>query len=255
MPTFAPRTLGRCGLVAGALGIGASYGVPAAAVEEAFHRGVNYLYWGSIRRDGFAQAVRNLRSHRSRAVLVLQSFSRIARLMQRSVEKGLRTIGYDHADVLLLGYWNSPVPGRILDGARELRRRGLVRYLAVSSHNRPLLAKLANSSDFDIVHLRYNAFHRGAEQDIFPHLPAGGPGVVAYTATCWGRLLNPARIASGERIPTAADCYRFALSHPAVNLCMTGPASMQECRDGLKALEAGPMDEEELAWMRRIATT
>ena len=41
--SFEPRMLGRTGLRVGPLGIGASYGVPAAAVERAFEQGVNYL--------------------------------------------------------------------------------------------------------------------------------------------------------------------------------------------------------------------
>src|SRR5262249_30414357 len=155
-----------------------------AAVEEAFHRGVSYLYWGSLRRDAFAQALRNLRPQRERAVVVIQSFSRMAGLLQRSVEKGLGIIGYDRAAVLLLGYWNAPIPERILDAARQLRDRGLVRHLAVSSHNRSLLTVFAQVSDLEILHLRYNAVHRGAEKDVFPHLsspvPGVGPGVVAY---------------------------------------------------------------------------
>ena len=33
--------------------------------------------------------------------------------------------------------------------------------------------------------IRYNAAHPGAERDIFPHLEARRPAVVAYTATSW----------------------------------------------------------------------
>jgi aryl-alcohol dehydrogenase-like predicted oxidoreductase len=250
---FSPRTLGRTGLTVCPLGIGASYGAPAGAVEEAVARGVNYLYWGSFRRDGFAQALRNLHSRRERLVLVVQSFSRLGSLLTLSLESALRDIHYDHADVLLLGYWNSRIPPRIVEAAQNLRQRGLVKHLAVSSHNRPLVAEMAAAPTFDICHLRYNAVHRGAERDVFPFLPSPHPpGIVAYTATCWGRLLNARKIPRGERIPTAADCYRFALSHPSVNLCLTGPASLEESRQGLQALDRGPMSEEDLAWMRRI---
>jgi len=42
---FEPRILGRTRLRVGPLGVAASYGVPASAVERAFHHGVNYLYW------------------------------------------------------------------------------------------------------------------------------------------------------------------------------------------------------------------
>ena len=39
------RELGKTGLMAGRLGLGAGYGAPAAAFEEAFERGCNYFYW------------------------------------------------------------------------------------------------------------------------------------------------------------------------------------------------------------------
>ena len=61
-------------------------------------------------------------------------------------------------------------------------------------------------------------------------------------------LLRP----PGERVPTATDCYRFVLSNPAVNVCMTGPANEGQAAEALRALEMGPMNEEELEWMRRV---
>ena len=67
------------------MGMAASYGVPTAAVERAFERGVNYLYWGTFRRGSFGQALRNLKAQRDRMVLVLQSYSRSAALMAPSV--------------------------------------------------------------------------------------------------------------------------------------------------------------------------
>jgi aryl-alcohol dehydrogenase-like predicted oxidoreductase len=118
---------------------------------------------------------------------------------------------------------------------------------------RVLIPELS-ASDIDIFHVRYNAVHTGAERDVFPHLPADGarPGMVAFTATSWRQLLNPGKIPSGERVPTAADCYRFVLSNPAIDVCMTGPSSQQHVGDMLQALDRGPMNEEEMGWMRRV---
>ncbi|HUJ22821.1 MAG TPA: aldo/keto reductase [Bryobacteraceae bacterium] len=237
----------------GRLGVASSYGVPAAAVERAFDQGVNYFYWGSMRRDSFGQAIRNLARHRERFVLVIQSYSRMAGLVGWSLERALRSLRLDYADILLLGLWNNGVPGRILDAARRARERGSVRYLAVSSHNRKWIRRQVSDSEFDIIHFRYNAVHPGAESDIFPYLDAGNrPGMVAYTATSWRQLMNPQRVPKGERVPTATDCYRFVLTRPEVDVCMTGPANSEQMDGALKALRAGPMQEEELAWMRRV---
>jgi aryl-alcohol dehydrogenase-like predicted oxidoreductase len=250
---FSDRTLGRTGVTVGPLGISASYGVPAAAVERAVEAGMTYVYWGSMRTPSFAEALRHLAPTRDRFSLVVQSYSRVGPALAWSVERALRRIGYDHADVLLLGYWNRGMRPAILDAARTLQRRGLVNLLAVSSHNRAAAAALAASGEFDVVHLRYNAAHPGAERDCFPYLPAEGrPGVVSFTGTSWGQLMNPKYTPPGERTPAASDCYRFVLSHPDVDVCATGPASAEHVEQAIAARELGPMAEEELAWMRRV---
>jgi aryl-alcohol dehydrogenase-like predicted oxidoreductase len=261
--SYTSTVLGRTGLGVGRLGVASSYGVPTDAVESAFERGVNYFYWGSARTQAFGDALRHLAPQRERFVLMIQSYTRAAGLMAWSLERALRTLQFDHADLLLLGLWNKPVPGRILDAARKLKERGLVKHLAVSTHKRVLVPQIAAGNDFDVVHFRYNAAHPGAEQDIFPHLPAANlPGLVAYTATSWGQLLGKktfqARMArtrpvpAEEKAPSAADCYRFVLTRPEVDVCMTGPASGAEMDQALEALTRGPMSEDELAWMRRV---
>jgi predicted aldo/keto reductase-like oxidoreductase len=134
-----------------------------------------------------------------------------------------------------------------------MKGRGMFRYLAVSGHNRPLFPQLAKEGVFDIFHVRYNAVHRGAEVDIFEKLPGEGrPGIVAYTATRWGDLLKELRMPPGDIPLSGADCYRFVLSHPAVDVCMSGPADMAQMAEALKALEKGPMSEGEMARARRI---
>ena len=251
--TFQSTLLGATGLRVGRLGVAASYGVPTRAVEQAFEHGVNYLYWGSRRTGGFGKAIRNLSPRRDQLVLVIQSYSRIAALVGPSLERALREVKLDYADILLLGLWNKPMAERIFDAARKLKDRGLVRFLALSSHDRPLLGQLAAARIFDVLHFRYNAIHPGAESDIFPLIPAHDrPGMVAYTATSWKQLLSSRKLAAGEKVPTAADCYRFVLSRPEVDVCMTGPSNAAQMEEALRALDQGPMSEAEFAWIRRV---
>jgi aryl-alcohol dehydrogenase-like predicted oxidoreductase len=250
--SFDRAILGRTGIEVCRLGVASSYGAPAAVVQQAFDQGVNYFYWGSLRRSPFGDGLRALAPCRDRFLLVTQSYSRLASLVGPSLERALRALRFDYTDVLLLGLWNAPPPARILDACRKLRERGLVRYLAVSTHNRPLIASLAADPQFDIFHVRYNAIHRGAEREVFSRLPAPPPGLVSFTATSWRQLLGHKRIPPGEKIPTAADCYRFVLTQAAVNICMTGAASAAQFQQALEALRQGPMSPDELAWMRRV---
>jgi aryl-alcohol dehydrogenase-like predicted oxidoreductase len=249
------RTLGRTGLQVGRLGVAASYGAPASAFEEAFERGCNYFYWGSTRKTGMARAIRNLcgQGKRDDLVILLQSFSRSAVLMESFFKRGLKTLGIDRADILLLG-WHNKVPAqKILNKAMEMKDQGLFRFLGISGHNRRLFPELTTHGIFDLFHVRYNAAHRGAEKEIFPHIQGESrPGVVSYTATRWGQLLNPKKMPPGEPPPPACDCYRFVLTNAAVDVCLAGPKNAAQMGEALKALELGPLSQAEMARMVRI---
>ena len=255
MTDWKTTTLGKTGWKVGRLGLASSYGADERCVQIAFEQGVNYLHWGSMRTAKFGAGLRSLRSRRDEFRLVIQSYSRIAALVPWSLERALKSLGMDYADILLLGLWNKDVSSAIFDQALRLRERGLIRAIAVSTHNRPQAAALANhNGDVDVLHVRYNAVHPGAERDIFPKLPAPEvrPGVVAFTATCWGDLMRPDKVAAGDKVPTAGDCYRFNLTSPAVDLCLTGPRSVADLTAALEALEKGPMTSVEMGWMRRV---
>jgi len=76
--------------------------------------------------------------------------------------------------------------------------------------------------------------------------------MVTFTSNRWGSLIDPARMPPGERAPSAADCFRFVLSHPRVHVACCGPANLEELRQNLQCLEGGPMSADELERMRRI---
>ena len=258
MTAFPPRVvLGRSDLQVSKLGLGSSFKAPATSYLEAFERGVNYFYWGSIRRTHMADAIREIaRDRRDQITIVLQSYARLGGLVSSAVERGLRTLGIDYADVLLLGWHNQRPSRRVLDAALALKERGRIGQIALSTHRRTLLPELLDDETWSIWHVRYNAVHRGAERDVFPCLagrePSTRPGLVSYTTTRWGHLCDPARSPDGEATPTGTDCYRFALSHPQVDMCLAGPDDPEQMKQALAALEMGPMDEEQLAWMRRV---
>ncbi len=249
------RILGKTGLEVGPLGVASSFGATASAFEEAFERGCNYFYWGSMRKSGMRDALRNLcgRGLRDDLVIVIQSYSRSAALMETFLEKALKSLSLECADILLLGWYNKAPSARILDRALKIREKGLFRFLALSGHNRSLFPRLARSGDFDLFHVRYNAAHRGAEREIFPHMEEGegAPGIVSYTATRWERLLKARHMPPGEKPLTASDCYRFALTNPAVHVCMCGPKDGSQMKEGLRTLDLGPLTPEEMARVKR----
>ncbi|MEW5853047.1 MAG: aldo/keto reductase [Myxococcota bacterium] len=245
-------TLGRTGLQVTPLGVASSYGIGATDVERAFDRGVNYFYWGSLRTPRFGEGLRNIaRRGREKIVVVIQSYSRVGWLMGPSLELALKRLRMDYADLLLLGWWDRPVPERIMDAAQSLVDKGRARHIMVSCHHRPTFRIHAADPRMGALMVRYNAGHPGAEQDVFPYLPANKPGVVAYTATRWGTLLREDLI-HPERVPRGSDCYRFVLSNPHVDLCLMGPRNGEQLDEALTALDRGPMTPDEIAWMLRV---
>lgn len=249
--------LGRTGMMVSRLGLASGYGVPTAAIEKAFHEyGVNYLYLSMLRRGRMARAICNLAPHHrdDMCIVLAKPFGRLS--TEKFVDRWLRKLGIDHIELLILQEQRK-VPGpKLTESISRLRESGKVRFICMSSHDRPFVGRMVRGEEeapVDVFQIRYNAVHTGAEQDICPHLPPDNrPGIVVFTATCWGRLLKPKFMPVGESPPAPADCYRFVLSHPDMDVCVTGPSTAEQMEENLKALDAGPLDEEEMARIRRI---
>ncbi len=250
--------LGRTGLSVGRLGISSSYGAEASVFEEAFDYGCNYFTWGTfIKGDSreMKKAIRNLVANGKRDDLVISVFSYAHEsfLTRFFLKKRLKALGIDYIDVLLLGYFPKVPSKRILEGARKLKEDGMVRFLGISGHNRKMFPNVKNVPDIDVLHVRYNAAHRGAEHEVFPYFESEDrPGVVSFTATRWGKLLNAKNMPTGDPPLTATECYRYVLSNPAVDVCMMGVRNRKQLEENLSLLEMGPLNKEETERIERV---
>lgn len=256
MEDYKERTLGKTGLKVGRLGLAASYGAPAEAFEEAFERGCNYFYVGSGRhREGMNRAIRNIcaKGQRDKLVIAIQTYARNGVFVEPLFRRTLKKLKIEYADVLVLGWHNkSPWP-KLVEKSISLKKKGWVRYLGMSGHNRKLFPSLFSTGDFDLFHVRYNAAHRGAEKETFPYFQdEERPGVVSYTATRWGHLLKQKKMPPGETVPLPSDCYRFVMTNPSVDICMCGPKNAKQLQEALPAIEKGPMNQDELSRMIKI---
>ena len=129
----------------------------------------------------------------------------------------------------------------------------MARYIGVSIHDRQFAGRLAAEGDLDVLMIRYNAAHRGAERDIFPHVTEHDLGIVSYTATRWRRLLRRPRGWPEHAFrPTAGQAYRFVLSNPYVHVCMTAPSNMRQLEENLAATGDGPLSSEEMERMQEF---
>jgi aryl-alcohol dehydrogenase-like predicted oxidoreductase len=245
------RPLGRSGLPVSPLGLAGSYGIDADAVVRAHHElGVNYFFVTS-RAEGLVEGIRRLVASGRRDKIVIAGGANVPTGfgVRRGWARDARLLGVDRIDVFHL-FWVQAhwyVTGRTWPEMQRLREEGKVGALAISCHDRPMARRLVDELGLDALMIRYNAAHRGAEEEIFRTLPERRPGIVAYTATRWGRLLRPV----GELGPlSAGECYRFALSHPAVDVVLCGARSWQEIADNAASLAEGPLPEGRLQEIR-----
>jgi hypothetical protein len=96
---------------------------------------------------------------------------------------------------------------------------------------------MARSGLLDALMIRYNAAHRGAEDDVFPVTDALDIPVIAYTALHWGALLE--QDSNDPIITSAADWYRFVLQSDSVTVVLAAPANRDELLADMAILEAG----------------
>ena len=116
MTDWKTTTLGKTGWKVLRLGLASSYGADERCVQMAFERGVNYLYWGSMRTAKFGDGLRSLRSRRDEFRLVIQSYSRVAAMVPWSLERALKSLGkltsledLERRDTVFIGVVN-PAP-------------------------------------------------------------------------------------------------------------------------------------------------
>jgi predicted aldo/keto reductase-like oxidoreductase len=213
-------------------------------VALAVERGVNYLNWCGY-DDGLAQALRHGRINRSRVVIAMQLGGRDSASAARELQSSFRKLGTDCIDVVTFYYvehkseWQRIAdPGGALEVLRGAKEQGRVRLIGLTTHQRKLAAECALENKLDLLMVRYNAAHRGAEQDVFPVTASLCMPVIVYTAQRWGALSQRTNNdPPGFNPPGAREWYRFVLSHPAVSVVLMAPKDRRELEENLTLLD------------------
>lgn len=222
-------------------------------VHHALDRGINFLNWPGG-EDGLSRAVAELGARRDDVIVCAQFSARTAGEARDALKAMLATLGTDYVDVLTFYYVEEPAewaeltgPGGALAYCRNAQRDGAVRRLGLTTHQRPLAAEIARSGKLDLLMLRYNAAHRGAEREVFPVTDPLGMPIIAYTGLRWGALLKPTRDdPPGYKVPRAPAWYRFALQCPTITVALAAPYDRTELDEDLSVLEAaGPLPADE----------
>src|SRR5947207_9131652 len=140
-------------------------------VRHALDRGVNFLNWCGV-PDALSRTVAELGPRRREVFVCVQFEARTAGEAEMELRNLLRELNTDYLDALTFYYVEEPAewqqiigPGGALEYCRRAKEEGRVRLLGLTSHQRPLAADAAKSGLLDLLMIRYNAAHRGAERD------------------------------------------------------------------------------------------
>ena len=223
-------------------------------IRYALDRGVNFLNWCGV-PDALSRTVAELGPRRREVFLCVQFEARTAGEAETELHHFLSELNTDYLDALTFYYVEEPAewqqiigPGGALEYCRRAKEDGRVRLLGLTSHQRPLAAEAARSGLLDLLMIRYNAAHRGAERDVFPVTDALGIPVVVYTCLRWGALLHSTPDdPPGFAVPRAPAWYRFALRSPSVAVALMAPANRAELEEDLAALDAPRLSEADYA--------
>ncbi len=213
-------------------------------VLKAIERGVNYLNWCG-RPDGLSRAVAKLGAWRRDIVLAVQFQARTAAKARREFEWLLGQLSTDYIDIATMYYVESPeewdqltAPGGVRDYLNREKQAGRLRMIGITTHQRPLAARWARTGRLGMLMVRYNAAHRGAEEDVFPVAAEQGIPVVTFTGLRWNALLKPTpEDPRGFRPPPAAEWYRFCLAHPWVSVALAAAGDRAQLEHALTLLD------------------
>jgi predicted aldo/keto reductase-like oxidoreductase len=257
---FLHTTLGQTGLLVHRVGLSATYRPGKDTVRRAIDEGLNYFFCFGIDTQITKVLKEEMKGRREKFVIATGAYNLLFGHpnIERSLEKRLKQLGTDYIDVFMFqGVTKEKYfPPGLIDRFQRLKDGGKVRFIGLSGHARKFAGRLAAEGLVDVLMIRYNAAHRGAEQDIFPYLYAHNPGVTSFTATRWRELIRrpPKKKWPEENpVPTAGQCYRFVLSNPAVHVCLMSPTNIRQLEENMKEIrEKGPLSPDEMEFMRRF---
>ncbi|MBE9009762.1 aldo/keto reductase [Pseudanabaenaceae cyanobacterium LEGE 13415] len=241
------------GIPASRLGFASQYTQDPTCIGAAFEAGINYFFDYQLPKEPIRHELRSLlAAHREATLYTVGSETRQVQTLRQQLEAIRQALQIDVIDIFFAEYLSpTDTADEIKATIEELhnwKAQGLIRYVGVTTHHRPTGLAVVEQQLCDVLMHRYNMAHRKAETDLFPAAQAAKIPVIAFTCTRWGTLLT--QQPNDTRTPTAAECYRFALNHPAVCLALTSPRDRAQLTENLQVLDAPSFSAEKIEHWR-----
>jgi hypothetical protein len=131
------------------------------------------------------------------------------------------------------------------------------RAFGTSFHDRRMALEAVKKRLTDIAFIRYNPLHRGAEKDIFPHLPQRRRTLLYNFTNTYGYVppedYERLGLSAEHWRPKVTDYYRFVLAQRGIDGILCAPPNPAAVEGLSRALEEGPLTEEERIYISDLA--
>jgi len=250
------RKLGRMGVETSIIGIGCFHLIERSEDEAVrllnyiLDEGVNYIDVAPSYGDAELKVGKVMKSRRKEVFLATKGEERTRKGTQALLELSLKRLQTDYLDLLQLhgvSSWEDFglifEPYGAISALEEAKRKGLIRFIGISSHRPDILLKAIKLYDFDsiLVWVNYldNFNYPIIQEEIIPYARKKGIAVIAMKTVGDGLLRNSARMA-----------IRYTLSH--ADVAVLGMNTIPQMRLDIDAARRfKPMTkEEEEEWFR-----
>ncbi|MBE9180631.1 aldo/keto reductase [Oculatella sp. LEGE 06141] len=281
------RKLGRTDLTVSCLGLGGGGAISSEDTLYAFDQGINYFFYSSdlhhhlyrSMAGALHQLCRRGAARREQVVLATVTYIKNPEVALAALLDQFQELGIDYVDVLFWGWIGKDdasalaqclnlsrdlrgphapycrVMERMFGVSERLKKMGAVRYIGASFHDLDLAQQWLNSPLLDVVMVRHNISHRSAQKKIFSQLDSTDrdrPGIVTFksTGSHTGLLWEvPVPLSPGCWRPTAPDLYRYSLTQPCVDICLTGLRCREEVDAAIKGVQQGGFTPTEIEYL------
>ncbi len=225
-----------------------------AAVRRAVAEGINFFDMAGGHASIFEAYGKALRGIRERVYLQIHfgadytsgeyGWTTSLDEIRRSVNWQLEKLGTDYID---FGYIHcidedsdleAYRQNGVIDYILELKKKGIVRHIGLSSHTPSVTNKILNLGIVDVLMFSINPLYDYGEGDyaigtsderyaLYRRCESEGIGIVVMKPFCAGRLLDSEKSPLGKAL-TKAQCIQYALDKPGVVCTVPGYGSEEE---------------------------
>lgn len=286
------RELGRTGLMVSEIGVGCEglvekpYEFIKGFVDTMEEGGVNCIDLYAPNPDMRSGLGRALRGRRDKFVLQAHlctiwkdgQYKRTRQIdeVKAGFEDQLSRLETDHVEIGMIHYvdslsdWETVCDGEVMRYALELKKKGIIKSIGLSSHNPEAALAAVNTGLIDVLMFSINPCYDlqpGNEdiellwaeesykkplmnmdperQKLYETCQRLGVGITVMKAFGGGDLLSAELSPAGKAL-TAYQCLHYALTRPAVATVMSGARTIEELKASI-GYEAAPDSEKDYA--------